>query len=200
MDSANIKPLLDETLGGEIYRGEEANEETQSPFVALSTTYALTIFPLLFFLPHGGQWLYLDSLYRKKGEQDSTLVWHTYFYWISFIAFWLFRQTMLPWYISCGGGVVMDVQCLFKVQTSAYAFFYVMHIILLCFLIFHWMADLVVMYSLTLHATKRSEQQQQQQQQQVQLQQNSFLQHFRIFPGVVLVTTLFCGIYVAVKW
>ena len=48
-------------------------------------------------------------------------------------------------YVACRGGEVNSVPCLFREQTTAYCACYVTHIVLLCFFLFHWLADALLL-------------------------------------------------------
>lgn len=196
-------------------------EPVPSPEMALGMCLGLTLLPLGFLLPHGCQWYYLSSLstggqFRENVNTfaDPTLKYHAYWYWTSFVLFWVFRQSMLPWYIDCPNNISMDVSCLFTVQTGAYQFFYVMHIILLCFLIFHWMADIIVVGPLALALLECRNSNVNgvggsigegdginssvvvEEGIGARLRKN----HLWMFVAVTVLTAIFCSIYVAVNW
>ena len=67
-------------------------------------------------------------------------------YWLFAILFWIFRQSMLPWYINCKNGVSMSRNCLFNEQPTKYAAFYVIHIYLMVWVFVGWFFDLVFLY------------------------------------------------------
>ncbi len=90
---------------------------------------------------HGGHWWYLGGAAGSM-TRTRTCRAHTLFIVSCHVLFWIFRQTMLPWYIQCPEAPAMDVRCLFYTQTTAYAAFYVLHVVLLSAMIFHWLLDL----------------------------------------------------------
>ena len=82
-------------------------------------------------------WIYLAWRWRGQPASRRALG-HAVAIWVIQIMFWIFRQSMLPWYVDCKGGERMSVPCLFKEQESRYTLFYAFHIILLAFQLFHW--------------------------------------------------------------
>ena len=80
---------------------------------------------------------------RRKARRHFFL--HAAFYWCCTILFWVFRMTMLPWYLPCPSGDAMNVTCLFRHQTKAYAAFYTIHIVLLVMPFVHWVIDAFIL-------------------------------------------------------
>ncbi|XP_013405787.1 uncharacterized protein LOC106170470 [Lingula anatina] len=80
--------------------------------------------------------------YRSYGMFSlCAILSHMIAYWVANVAFWVFRQTMLPWYIPCSGGEDMSPACLFNEQETRYTAFYVIHLILLLFMLIKWIVD-----------------------------------------------------------
>ena len=67
-------------------------------------------------------------------------------YWIFTSLFWIFRQTMLSWYIQCPNNISMSRDCLFNIQTTKYAIHYVIHIILLVWTFVFWFIDGIFLF------------------------------------------------------
>eukprot|EP01006_Ploeotia_vitrea_P061997 TRINITY_DN79881_c0_g1_i1.p1 TRINITY_DN79881_c0_g1~~TRINITY_DN79881_c0_g1_i1.p1 ORF type:complete len:201 (-),score=1.91 TRINITY_DN79881_c0_g1_i1:284-886(-) len=73
-------------------------------------------------------------------------------YWLCNVLFWIFRQVMQPWYINCGVTISMSQSCLFHVQPTKYAACYVIHILLLVFMLFNWVMDFICLPSWAVQA------------------------------------------------
>ena len=146
--------------------------------------YCLWI-PSIFF---GFHWYYL-SLAAASGHRIGLLS-HMAFYFTCHALFWVFRQTMLPWYHQCKPdgsqpnpttGPDMTVSCLFHEQTAAYQSFYVLHVVLLAFMIFHWFVDLVFI-AIALRMARRK-------------RDVLFTAHWYIYPIVAALTLTLCLAY-----
>ena len=86
--------------------------------------------------------LYLAIQQRSKARRNVHLaLWGSLLFLHAL--FWLFREIMQPWYSPCTGttNFSMSRQCLFTQQTTAYAACYVVHIVILVFELFLWIAD-----------------------------------------------------------
>ena len=126
----------------------------------------------------GFHWVYLWVHWGRKTRPAMQALGHAVFYWLLQIVFWSFRQTMLPWYVDCEGGETMSVPCLFNEQTTAYMIHYVIHIVLLCLQLFHWIADFVLLCSVVrTRAINKC-----------------------LYPSINLITVVFCVAYCAANW
>ena len=130
-------------------------------------------------------WLYLLWRCKAMGQRSSARLAkrHITFYWVSQVAFWCFRQSMLPWYVPCSGGEIMSVPCLYSEQSRKYAAFYTLHIVLLCFFLFHWLIDLVLITRWT-----------------QAIEHGTVLRERWVLPVVVAGTAIFVPVYIAVNW
>ena len=100
---------------------------------------------------HGLHWLNfipgIINTNRHYGKFSKTAIWcHIVAYWFSVICFFIFRQTMQPWYIPCAGGESMSVHCLFSEQRPDYVAFYIIHLIFLAYIVIKWIVDGVLLY------------------------------------------------------
>ena len=95
----------------------------------------------------GFHWLVLASLVTKYCDRlRYECIIQAIIYWLFAILFWIFRQSMLPWYINCENGVSMSRDCLFNTQPTKYAVFYVIHIYLMVWVFVAWFFDLPFLY------------------------------------------------------
>ena len=130
-------------------------------------------------------WLHLWWRCKAMGQHSNARLTqrHIIFYWFSQVAFWSFRQSMLPWYVPCSGGETMSVPCLYSEQPRKYAAFYTLHIVLLCFFLFHWIIDLALV---TRWAAT--------------VEHGVVLRERWVLPVVVAATSIFVPVYIAVNW
>eukprot|EP01084_Bolivina_argentea_P318400 552160_1 len=92
----------------------------------------------------GFHWIVLASLETNYWDRlRLECILQTIIYWLFAILFWVFRQTMLPWVVSCDNGKVMSRDCLFHEQSTKYTVFYVIHIYLMIWSFAAWFFDAI---------------------------------------------------------